>query len=99
MTAARSFPIPQMQASYHVDADLAGQTGRYSQEGFMSFLGDDIINFASHKHSRISTGTHESEVKAICNLSKAEVVANYKLLEPWALSNSHPRSMKIILLW
>ena len=79
MTAARPFAIPQMQAFYHVDADLAGQTGRYSQEGFMSFFGGDIINFGTHKQSTISTGTHESEVKAICNLSKSEVVANYKL--------------------
>ena len=32
MTAACSFAMSQMQAFYHVDANLAGQTCRYSQE-------------------------------------------------------------------
>ena len=46
MTASRPYAIPQLQASYMVDADLAGQN-LYSQESFISFYGGNVTNFGS----------------------------------------------------
>ena len=78
MTASHPNAIPQLQASYMMDADLAGQD-LYSQESIVSFYGGDVTNFGSHKQSTQSTGTYESEVKTVCNVTKGEVVSNYKI--------------------
>ena len=78
MTAARPNAIPQLQASYMMDADLAGQD-KYSQESFIALWGGDITNHGSHKQSTMSYGTYESELKTVCNFTKSEVVSNHKI--------------------
>jgi hypothetical protein len=77
---SRTLPIPELQLSFYVDADLAGQTGRHSQECYIGLLGGDVIAYASHRQTTISTGTMESEVKAISTVVKCEVVHQRKLL-------------------
>ena len=80
-TMSRTLPIKELQLSFYVDADLAGQTGRHSQECYIALLGGDVVAYASHRQTTISTGTMESEVKAICTVAKCEVVHQRKLLE------------------
>ena len=37
------------------------------------------MNYGSHKQFTLSHGTYESEVKTVCNITKSEVVSNYKI--------------------
>jgi hypothetical protein len=80
-TLSRNLPMPEFQLSFYVDADLAGQTGNHSQECYIALLGGDVVAYASHRQTTISTGTMESEVKAISTVAKCEVIHNRKLLE------------------
>ena len=38
---SRTLPIKELQLSFYVDADLAGQTGRHSQECYIALLGGE----------------------------------------------------------
>jgi hypothetical protein len=81
MSATVPKAIPELQLSVYVDAELGGQDERHSQECHIVLLGGDVIAFASHRQSTISTGTMESEIKAACNVSKTEICSTRKLLD------------------
>lgn len=71
-----------LQLSFWVDADLGGNldNGR-SQTCYMGFLGKSLICYASTTQGSLSTGTAESEVKAINHTIKAEVESCKGILE------------------
>jgi hypothetical protein len=72
----------KLQLTFWVDADLGGNCDNgQSQTCYMGYLGEALICYASTTQKSLSTGTAESEIKAINHTIKAEVESCKGIME------------------
>jgi hypothetical protein len=65
-----------MQLRFQCDADLGGNLdNKHSQTSYLGYLAGNVICRCSTDQGSVSTGTAESEIKAVNHILKAEVAA------------------------
>ena len=70
-----------LQIEYYVDSDHAGDKDKLrSQSCFISFLAGCIISWNSTRQNSLSTGSSDSEIKAINHTLKTDTISNIGLL-------------------
>ena len=71
----------ELQLYFQCVADLAGNLdNKHSQTSYLGYLRGSLICWCSTDQGSISTSTAESEVKAVNNTLKCEVIANRGIL-------------------
>ena len=70
-----------LQLKYYVDSDFAGDRDKNrSQSCYICYLSDCIISWNSTRQNSLSTGSSDSEIKAINHTLKTDTISNVGLL-------------------
>jgi hypothetical protein len=65
-----------LQLYFQCDADLGGNLDNdHSQTSYVGYLGSDLKCWGSTDQGSVSSSTAESEIKAVANALKAEIIA------------------------